>query len=99
MGRGSSGAKSILTAKWKRKLTEGIKTHTPSDNDRAQKYYETQIAKEQKIIDNYDNYVRLGWSGVSEGKNTEWWKYHEDTLASLKAQYSYFMKKRKELGR
>lgn len=99
MGRGSSGASrgaSRLSTAEKQRITNGIASHTESQNDSAMRYYEKRIEREQRVIDNYDGYIR---SGYIKGKSDPWWVDHEKSLESLKAQYDFFQKERKRLGR
>ena len=99
MGRGSSGASSgasRLSTAEKQRITNGIASHTESQNNSAMRYYEERVEREQRVIDNYDSYIRIGYI---KSKSDPWWLDHEKSLESLKAQYDFFRKERKRLGR
>ena len=102
MGRGASkagrsgGGEQILSPGDKERITKGIETHTKAENDGAETRYKENIEKEKNIIDNYDNYIRIG---KIKSRNDEWWQSHESTYNALKSQLSFFRKERKRLRR
>lgn len=97
MGTGTgSGKSNVLSAVQKLQITKGIENHSSEATDKAMSGLQERIAKEQKIIANYDKYVKIKYI---TGKTDPWWVGHKDTLATLKAQYAFFKKERKRLGK
>lgn len=101
MGRGSSKASGAnintrLSVLEKKKITDGIKTHTKEQNDRAENSYLESIGKERNIIENFNSYVKIGYI---KSKSDSWWIGHEITYNNLKAKYDFFKKERKRLKR
>ena len=96
MGTGTTSGRFTLTAEEKANITNGIMTHTSEQNDGAMRTIKNHIDQEQKVIDNYDSYVKLGYI---TGKGDPWWKGHENTLATLEAQYKFFEQERKRIGK
>lgn len=97
MGTGTgSGKSNALSAVQKLQITKGIETHSSEATDRAMASLQASIQKEQNIINNYDKYVKVGYI---MGKTDPWWIGHKDNLAGLKAQYAFFQKERKRLGK
>lgn len=102
-GRGSSsgtsiggGAGSKLSASRKETITNGIKTHTKEQNDRAEVSYKRSIAKEREVVENASAYIR---SGYIKNTSDPWFIGHVESLNSLNAQFKFFKKERKRLGR
>lgn len=102
-GRGSSsgtatggGAGSKLSASRKETITNGIKTHTKEQNDRAEASYKRSIVKEREVVENASAYIRVGYI---KSTSDPWFQGHVKTLNSLDAQLKFFKKERKRLGR
>ena len=85
-----------LSSDEKAKITKGIEDHTKEQNDNAEIFYITNIDKEKEIVNNYQSYLL---SGKIKSKDDEWWQHHENTYKNLTAQYNFFLKERKRLGK
>ena len=97
MGTGtSSGKTASLPMADKIRITKGILSHTPQQNDGAMNQMQRYIDREQDVIDNYQMYVRVG---KIKGRNDPWWVGHEQSLAKLKAKMAFMKQERKRLGR
>lgn len=102
-GRGSSsgaatggGAGSKLSKSRKETITNGIKTHTKEQNDRAEANYKRSIAKEREVVENASTYIRLGHI---KSTSDPWFQGHVESYNSLTAQLKFFQKERKRLKR
>lgn len=102
-GRGSvalrnnaSSAVSVLSKEERASITKNIETHNKADNDKAESNLKMWYERQKNIVDNYESYVK---TGKIKGKEDEWWKERESSYNSLKAQYEFFKKERKRLGR
>lgn len=95
-GGGGGGAGSKLSASRKETITNGIKTHTKEQNDRAEANYKRSIAKEREVVENASAYIR---SGHIKNTSDPWFQGHVESLNSLNAQFKFFKKERKRLGR
>ena len=103
VGRGGSsgtatggGAGSKLSASRKETITNGIKTHTKEQNDRAESNYKRSIAKEREVVENASAYIR---SGKIKSTNDPWFQGHVESYNNLTAQLRFFEKERKRLKR
>ena len=95
MARYRAQNRATLSQEEKQRTTKGIQTHSSAENDSAQRGIENYIAREQKIVDSYDNYKRIG---KIKSRDDPWFKGHLDSLNSLKAKLAYFKKERKRRG-
>lgn len=85
-----------LTMSEKTKITNDIASHSSSENDRVENFYKTNIAKEENIVLNVNDYIK---SGVIKSANDDWFQQHLKSYNTLKAQYSYFKRERKRQGK
>ena len=91
-GRGGGG----LSREEKERTRNNIATHTPEENDRAIRYFESRIENEKKYVDNMDNYIQIGYI---KNANDPWYQEHLNSYNSLKAQLKFFKDERKRQGR
>ena len=83
-------------ANFKASIVRGIATHTPAQNDNAERSFERDIAREEEVAKAYDIYVA---SAHMTGPNDPWWQGHQETLGTLKAELAFFRAERKRQGR
>ena len=90
-GRGASNFS--LSDSEIKKINDNVKSHSKSDNDRAERNILGRLNKEKDIVNNLDKYIRLG---TIKSANDEWFKGHVESYNFLKAQYKEFLKARKK---
>ena len=91
-GRGGGG----LSREEKERMRNNIATHTPEENDRAARYFESHMESEKKYVDGLNDYIRVGHI---KSANDPWYQGHLNTYNSLKAQFNFFQSERKRQGR
>lgn len=99
-GRGSSSGKAgrgasnfSLSDSEIKKINDNVKSHSKSDNDRAERNTYNALQREKSVVENLDEYIRLGHI---KSANDEWFKGHVESYNFLKAQYKEFLKARKK---
>jgi hypothetical protein len=76
-----------------KKINDNVKSHSKSDNDRAERNTYNALQREKSVVENLDEYIRLGHI---KSANDEWFKGHVESYNFLKAQYKEFLKARKK---
>ena len=99
-GRGSSSGKAgrgasnfSLSDSEIKKINDNVKSHSKSDNDRAERNTYNALQREKSVVENLDEYIRLGHI---KSANDEWFKGHVESYNFLKALYKEFLKARKK---
>lgn len=95
MKRNNTGnSKTQLSMEEKEKITNDIKTHSTSDNDKAERNMERSIKREKIIVDNFEKYKR---TKLITGRNDPWFAGHENSLKILTEKLNFFREQRKKL--
>lgn len=79
-----------------KKINDDVKSHSKSDNDRAEKNIFNALNKEKDVVENLDEYIRLGHI---KSANDEWYQNHIKAYNSLNAKYKELQKARKKYNR
>ena len=84
-----------LIAKSK-KINDNVKSHSKSDNDRAERNTYNALQREKSVVENLDEYIRLGHI---KSANDEWYQNHIESYNSLNAKYKELQKARKKYNK
>lgn len=102
-GRGSSSGKAgrgasnfSLSDSEIKKINDNVKSHSKSDNDRAERNTYNALQREKSVVENLDKYIRLGHI---KSANDEWYQNHIESYNSLNAQYKELQKARKKYNK
>ena len=103
MGRGSSKAGgggattnySLSNGEIK-KINDNVKSHSKSDNDRAERNTYNALQREKSVVENLDEYIRVGHI---KSASDEWFQGHIEAYNSLSAKLKEIQKARKRYNR
>lgn len=93
-GRGANGFS--LSDSEIKKINDNVKSHSKSDNDRAERNTYNALQREKSVVENLDEYIR---SGHIKSANDEWYQNHIEAYNSLSAKYKELQKARKKYNR
>ena len=79
-----------------KKINDDVKSHSKSDNDRAERNTYNALQREKSVVENLDEYIR---SGHIKSANDEWYQNHIKAYNSLNAKYKELQKARKKYNR
>lgn len=102
-GRGSSSGKTgreasnfSLSDSEIKKINDDVKSHSKSDNDRAERNTYNALQREKSVVENLDEHIRLGHI---KSANDEWYQNHIKAYNSLNAKYKELQKARKKYNK
>lgn len=97
-GKGGSGATTnySLSDGEIKKINDNVKSHSKSDNDRAERNTYNALQREKSVVENLDEYIRVGHI---KSANDEWFQGHIEAYNSLSAKLKEIQKARKRYNR
>lgn len=78
------------------KINDNVKSHSKSDNDRAERNIYNALQREKSVVENLDEYIRVGHI---KSASDEWFQGHIEAYNSLSAQLKEIQKARKRYNR
>ena len=79
-----------------KKINDDVRSHSKSDNDRAERNTYNALQREKSVVENIDEYIRLGHI---KSANDEWYQNHIEAYNSLNAKYKELQKARKKYNK
>ena len=93
---GSGASNFSLSDSEIKKINDDVRSHSKSDNDRAERNTYNALQREKSVVENIDEYIRLGYI---KSANDAWYQNHIEAYNSLNAKYKELQKARKKYNK